>query len=76
MEVKHDGHTISVSDIWFIAHHMKKLTTKTGITVSHWQQMQLNMSRWNVPPNPRVCYFAGMHKNKTKAVRSNGGSTH
>eukprot|EP00913_Durusdinium_trenchii_P003263 g3019.t1 len=29
-QVKHDGHTISVSDIWFIAHHMKKLTTKTG----------------------------------------------
>ena len=29
-QVKHDGHTISVSDIWFIAHHMKKLSTKTG----------------------------------------------
>eukprot|EP00434_Breviolum_minutum_P038188 symbB.v1.2.033867.t1/scaffold4270.1/size42129/3 len=30
-QVKHDGHTISVSDIWFIAHHMKKLSTKTGV---------------------------------------------
>lgn len=30
-QVKHDGHTISVSDIWFVAHHMKKLSTKTGL---------------------------------------------
>jgi Pyridine nucleotide-disulphide oxidoreductase len=29
-ELKHDGHTISVSDIWFIAHHLKKLETVTG----------------------------------------------
>ena len=29
-QVKHDGHTISVSDIWFVAHHMKKLSTMTG----------------------------------------------
>jgi len=29
-QVKHDGHTISVSDVWFIAHHMKKLSTRTG----------------------------------------------
>jgi len=30
-QVKHDGHTISVSDIWFVAHHMKKLSTMTGL---------------------------------------------
>lgn len=30
-EIKHDGHTISVSDIWFIAHHLKKLETRTGV---------------------------------------------
>jgi len=29
-KIKHDGHTISVSDIWFIAHYLKKLTTTTG----------------------------------------------
>ncbi len=28
--IKHRGHTISVSDIWFIAHHLKKLRTVTG----------------------------------------------
>ena len=29
-KVKHDGHTISVSDIWFIGHHLKKLETRVG----------------------------------------------
>jgi cation diffusion facilitator CzcD-associated flavoprotein CzcO len=29
-KVKHDGHTISVSDIWFIAHYLKKIGTITG----------------------------------------------
>jgi len=29
-QVKEDGHTISVSDVWFIGHHMKKLSTRTG----------------------------------------------
>jgi thioredoxin reductase len=29
-QVKHEGHTISVSDVWFIGHHMKKLSTRSG----------------------------------------------
>ncbi len=29
-KIKHEGHTISVSDIWFIAHYLKKLETITG----------------------------------------------
>jgi hypothetical protein len=29
-KVKHTGHTISVSDIWFIAHYLKKIQTVTG----------------------------------------------
>ena len=29
-KVKHDGHTISVSDIWFIGHHLKKIATIEG----------------------------------------------
>ena len=28
--IKHEGHTISVSDIWFIAHFLKKIETVTG----------------------------------------------
>jgi hypothetical protein len=29
-KIKHTGHTISVSDIWFIAHYLKKLKTVKG----------------------------------------------
>lgn len=29
-KIKHDGHTISVSDIWFIAHYLKKIETVVG----------------------------------------------
>jgi len=36
-KIKHDGHTISVSDIWFIAHHLKKLHTVKG-TVAQMDQ--------------------------------------
>ncbi len=29
-KVKHDGHTISVSDIWFIGHYLNKIATVAG----------------------------------------------
>jgi len=29
-KIKHDGHTISVSDIWFIGHYLNKIKTITG----------------------------------------------
>jgi len=29
-KIKHEGHTISVSDIWFIGHYLKKIGTITG----------------------------------------------
>ena len=29
-KIKHTGHTISVSDIWFIGHYLKKIRTVTG----------------------------------------------
>lgn len=29
-KVKHSGHTISVSDIWFVGHYLKKIETITG----------------------------------------------
>ena len=29
-KIKHNGHTISVSDIWFIGHYLKKLATMVG----------------------------------------------
>jgi hypothetical protein len=29
-KIKHPGHTISVSDIWFVGHYLKKIKTVTG----------------------------------------------
>ena len=29
-KVKHEGHTISVSDIWFVGHYLNKISTVTG----------------------------------------------
>jgi hypothetical protein len=29
-KIKHEGHTISVSDIWFVGHYLKKIETVTG----------------------------------------------
>lgn len=29
-KIKHTGHTISVSDIWFVGHYLKKISTVTG----------------------------------------------
>ena len=29
-KIKHDGHTISVSDVWFIGHHLGKMSTRVG----------------------------------------------
>jgi hypothetical protein len=29
-KIKHDGHTISVSDIWFVGHYLRKITTMSG----------------------------------------------
>lgn len=37
-KIKHTGHTISVSDIWFIAHHLKKLETVKGAVSSLYDQ--------------------------------------
>ncbi len=51
-KIKHTGHTISVSDIWFIAHHLGKLHTLTGtvtgmfdkgVVVNDGQQVQADI---------------------------------
>ena len=51
-KIKHDGHTISVSDIWFIGHYLKKINTiagnitgmyKNGIIVNNRQQIEADI---------------------------------
>ncbi|CAE8688797.1 unnamed protein product [Polarella glacialis] len=42
-EIKHEGHTISVSDLWFVGHHMGKLCTKVA-TVDHFDAGGIHLS--------------------------------
>jgi len=51
-KIKHDGHTISVSDIWFIGHYLKKMNTiagsitgmyENGIIVDNRQQIEADI---------------------------------
>ena len=51
-KIKHDGHTISVSDIWFIGHYLKKLETvngavtgldESGVAVDHRQRIRADI---------------------------------
>lgn len=42
-EIKHDGHTISVSDLWFVGHHLGKLETKLGV-VDHFDEHGLHLA--------------------------------
>ncbi|MDA8140131.1 MAG: FAD-dependent oxidoreductase [Desulfobacteraceae bacterium] len=37
-KIKHTGHTISVSDIWFVGHYLKKLKTVKGDITSLYEQ--------------------------------------
>ncbi len=37
-KVKHDGHTISVSDLWFIGHYLKKIETIAGQITSMYEK--------------------------------------
>ena len=65
-KIKHTGHTISVSDIWFIAHYLKKLNTITGsisgmyengIIVDHQQRLDVDV----------VVNCIGFHRNGSSA---------
>jgi hypothetical protein len=51
-KIKHDGHTISVSDIWFIGHYLKKIATvagqitglyKTGVIVDNQHRIEADV---------------------------------
>lgn len=66
-KIKHEGHTISVSDIWFIAHYLKKLDTVTGsvtgmfeqgVIVNHDQRIEADI----------VVNCVGFHRNSPAAM--------
>ncbi len=77
-KIKHEGHTISVSDIWFIAHFMKKLTTvsgnitgmyEQGVIVDHTQRIEADIVvncigfHRNAPLVKELCDYKEMYNN-------------
>ena len=77
-KIKHEGHTISVSDIWFIAHFLKKLTTiagnvtslyEQGVIVNHDQRIEADVIvncvgfHRNAPVVQQMCDYTEMYNN-------------
>jgi Pyridine nucleotide-disulphide oxidoreductase len=77
-KIKHEGHTISVSDIWFIAHYLKKLKTvtgsitsiyKNGVTVDHQHRIEADIVvncvgfHRNAPVVKTLCDYKEMYNN-------------
>lgn len=61
-QIKHDGHTISVSDIWFIAHHLKKLQTVKGSVTGLYEQGLIVDQRQRVDVDV-IVNCVGFHRN-------------
>jgi siroheme synthase (precorrin-2 oxidase/ferrochelatase) len=77
-KIKHEGHTISVSDIWFIAHFLKKLATvagsitslyEKGVIVNHDQRIEADVVvncvgfHRNAPVVQQMCDYTEMYNN-------------
>jgi len=77
-KIKHEGHTISVSDIWFIAHFLKKLATvsgsvtglyDTGVLVNHQERIEADIVincvgfHRNAPVVKKMCDYTEMYNN-------------
>ena len=64
-KIKHDGHTISVSDIWFVAHHMGKLTTHSPATLDRMAPDGCVLSDGTLLPCDVVVGCIGFERNTT-----------
>jgi hypothetical protein len=61
-KIKHDGHTISVSDIWFIGHYLKKLATIAGTITGMYEDGVIVDNRQRVDADV-VVICVGFHRN-------------
>lgn len=61
-KIKHEGHTISVSDIWFIAHYLKKLTTVTGSVTGLYESGVIANHDTKIPADI-IVNCIGFHRN-------------
>ena len=63
-KIKHDGHTISVSDVWFIGHHLGKMSTMVG-HLDHLEEGQVHLSDGSVLEADVVVGCIGFERNTT-----------
>jgi len=61
-EIKHQGHTISVSDLWFVGHHLGKLSTKLG-SIEHFDENGVHLSDGTFIEADVVVPCIGFHRN-------------
>jgi len=77
-KIKHEGHTISVSDIWFVGHFLNKLATvagsitslyEQGVIVNHDQRIEADIIvncvgfHRNAPVVQQMCDYTEMYNN-------------
>jgi hypothetical protein len=64
-KIKHEGHTISVSDIWFVAHHLGKLATHSPATLERMAPEGCVLSDGTFVPCDVVVGCIGFERNTT-----------
>jgi len=74
-KIKHEGHTISVSDIWFVAHHMGKLTTHSPATLERMVEDGCVLSDGTHLPCDVVVGCIGFERNTTFCEQLTGRDT-
>ena len=74
-KIKHDGHTISVSDIWFVAHHMGKLTTHSPATLERMAPEGCVLTDGTFLPCDVVVGCIGFERNTTFCEQLTGRDT-
>ncbi|MCG6929037.1 MAG: FAD-dependent oxidoreductase [Desulfofustis sp.] len=73
-KIKHEGHTISVSDIWFIAHFLKKLNTVTGSVTGLYESGVIVDHHTKIDADV-VVNCIGFHRNSPEVARMCGRDT-
>jgi cation diffusion facilitator CzcD-associated flavoprotein CzcO len=63
-KIKHDGHTISVSDVWFIGHHLGKMSTVVG-QLDHLEEGRVHLSDGTTLEADVVVGCIGFERNTT-----------
>jgi len=63
-KIKHDGHTISVSDVWFIGHHLGKMSTLVG-HLDHLEEGRVHLSDGTTLEADVVVGCIGFERNTT-----------